>query len=63
MNWKNWLSTLGSAALGGAAAYLSTALAGGIPTTAHAAESVAAGAALAALVAIVHLYTPVPGSK
>jgi hypothetical protein len=60
MNWKNWLTTLGAAALGGAGTYLSTALAGGIPTTLHAVEALAAGAALAALIAVVHLYTPVP---
>lgn len=63
MNWKHWLTTLGSAFAGGAGAYLSTHLAGGVPTTAQAAETFAAGAALAGLIAIVHLYTPAPGAS
>jgi hypothetical protein len=63
MNWKNWLTTLGSAFLGGAAAYLSTTLAGGLPSTTQAYEAVAGGAALAGLIAVVHLYQPVPGGS
>ena len=60
MNWKNWLSTLGSAFVGGSTTFLAANITAGIPTTAQGVETFAAGAAVAGLVAIAHLYMPTP---
>lgn len=63
MSMKNLLTTFGSAFAGGALAYASTHIAGGVPTTAQALGTFAAGAILTGLTAALHLYTPVPGSS
>jgi biotin transporter BioY len=60
MNFKNLLTTLGSAFLGGAATYMSAHITNGIPTTRQAVGVFLAGAALTGLVAVVHLYLPPP---
>lgn len=60
MNWKHWLSIMGSAFAGGAVAFVSTHLSTGIPTTTQGVAAFLAGAGIAGLVAVLHLYTPVP---
>jgi hypothetical protein len=62
MNWKNWLSTLGSAFLGGVVSYAMAHITSGIPTTLQQAEAFAGGAFVTGLAAIVHLYQPVPAA-
>jgi len=62
MNWKNILSTAASAFGGGAAGYFGTHLSGGLPSNAQQWEAAIAGAALAGLVAVYHLYQPAPAA-
>lgn len=59
MNWKAILSTAGSAFLTGAGGYLTTHVAG-IPTTTQAIEGLLGGALLGGIIAVYHLYQPVP---
>jgi len=58
-----WIRPLLSAFAGGALGWVSSNLSGGIPTTLQSLEAALAGAALAGLVAVVHLYQPVPSGK
>jgi len=62
MNAKHVISVVGSAFASGALAWVGTHMSSGIPTNMQGAEAFAAGAALAGLVALYHLYQPAPGS-
>jgi formate/nitrite transporter FocA (FNT family) len=61
MNWKHWLSVAASAFVGGAGTYLAAHMTSGIPTTAQGVEAFVGGACVAGLIAVVHLFQPVPG--
>lgn len=62
MNVKNILTTAGSAFASGAMGFVATHMSGGVPTNMQAAGAFLGAAALGGLVAVLHLYTPVPGS-
>ena len=62
MNVKNILTTAGSAFAGAGLGWLQSHMSGGIPTTTQGFEAMAAGAALAGLVAVFHLYQLAPGT-
>lgn len=60
MNWKASLSVAVSAFAGGCLGFAQAHLSSGLPTTTQGIEAIVAGALLAGLVAVVHLYQPVP---
>jgi len=62
MNWKHYLSVLGSAFAGGAGGWATTHLSSGIPTTAQGIEAFLVGAAIAGAAAVAHLLQPAPSS-
>jgi hypothetical protein len=63
VNWKNLLTTAGSAFLGGAVTFATTHLTGGVPTTEATIGAFGLGALITGLTAVYHLYTTAPPSK
>lgn len=63
MNVKNWLTTGGSAFLGGVGMFASTHMSSGPPSTLQQWEAFGIGALVVGLVAVVHLFETSPADK
>lgn len=63
MNFKHVFSVAVSAFGGGFVAWAEAHVTAGVPTTAQGIQAFVAGGILAGLIAVFHLYQPVPGSE